>query len=147
MPTLPASLGCIYFPSPKTKFMKTIMQAIALVLLCTAFSLQLQAQTELTIDSPLIDVDFTLGPDLQIDPKPAAAQPVLIPQPLVLKHPKNGKCYAFRCAKPEGCENCGLFWKDLNGDGQINPKKELRCRCQGDADLECKVRAREVTCE
>ncbi|MCB0628813.1 MAG: hypothetical protein R2824_28760 [Saprospiraceae bacterium] len=126
--------------------MKTIMQALVLVLLCTLATARLQAQTELSMDSPVMDVNFTLDPVLQIDPKPATAQPVLIPQPLVLKHPKNGKCYAFRCAKPVGCENCGLYWKDRNGDGQINPKQELRCRCQGDPDTACKIRAREVAC-
>lgn len=127
--------------------MKTIMQTIALVFLCTFCSLQLQAQTELSVESQELSIDFPIDPIHKINPKAATANPVLIPQPLVLKHPKNGNCYAFRCARPEGCEACGLYWKDLNGDGQINPKKELRCRCKADPQKQCKIRVRKVACK
>jgi len=58
--------------------------------------------------------------------------------PIVLR--KNGKCYQFAC---EG-RACKLFWWDRNGDGKVQPKRELRC---GDKGREsCGIRVKEVPC-
>lgn len=127
--------------------MKTLIQLLAVVLFCTAISFTAQAQVDLSVDSPILEIDFPLPGQGGIDGPAAARQPVVIDQPLILHNPKNDKCYAFRCRPAAGCEDCVLLWKDQNGDGRIQPKKELRCRCKGDAEKECQIRAREVPCK
>ncbi|MEM8586194.1 MAG: hypothetical protein AAGF87_18110 [Bacteroidota bacterium] len=64
-----------------------------------------------------------------------------MPQPLNIT---NGQqCIRIRCAS-QGCEICVLVWRDLNQDGQVQPRRELRCRCQqGDA---CVLERQEVPC-
>ncbi|MEM6346685.1 MAG: hypothetical protein AAF927_22555 [Bacteroidota bacterium] len=44
-------------------------------------------------------------------------------KPVVLRH--NGKCYMFKC--DPACSNCKLVWWDRNGDGEVQPRRELRC--------------------
>ncbi|MEL6651656.1 MAG: hypothetical protein AAFQ87_12720 [Bacteroidota bacterium] len=43
--------------------------------------------------------------------------------PVILKN-QNG-CFAFSCDK--SCQSCRLVWYDRNGDGKVQPRKELRC--------------------
>ncbi|PHN03724.1 hypothetical protein [Flavilitoribacter nigricans] len=126
--------------------MKTFMQAIALVLLCTGLSFPTFAQQEIEPDNPVIDVNFTA--DLPAIPIPASAADGLteIPQPLVLQHPTNGQCYAFRCAAGTECPDCKLYWKDRNGDGRINPRRELRCRCGENPEAKCRIKVRQIAC-
>jgi len=64
-----------------------------------------------------------------------------MPQPLRVTNGE--RCARFRCAS-QGCESCVLIWRDQNQDGQIQPRQELRCRCQqGDA---CVLESQEVDC-
>ena len=63
-------------------------------------------------------------------------------QPVVLKY--KGNCYKFGCQKGEGCSDCKLAWYDRNGDGKVQPRKELRCICStGD---KCRVRVKRIEC-
>ncbi|MEM7659620.1 MAG: hypothetical protein AAF399_26125 [Bacteroidota bacterium] len=63
--------------------------------------------------------------------------------PIVLR--RDGKCYEFGCKAGNGCNSCQLVWYDRNGDGKVQPRKELRCVCgQGD---QCKIRVRKVPCQ
>lgn len=43
--------------------------------------------------------------------------------PVILKN-QNG-CFAFSCDK--SCQSCRLVWYDRNGDGKVQPRRELRC--------------------
>lgn len=127
--------------------MKTILQAIAMVLLCTSLSLQAGAQSEISVDTPAFDLEFMLPKAGKDKIKAGPQQVSVIDQPLILKNPKTGKCYAFRCQAEDSCENCVLLWRDRNENERINPRTELRCRCQGDPEKSCKVRVQEVACE
>lgn len=123
------------------------MQFFALVLLCTGLSFPAFSQDMPLEKSPIVDLDLTLSPGHAL-PKPNTSSGVTeIPQPLVVKHPKNGNCYALKCASQSGCSECSLLWKDRNGDGKINPRKELRCRCKADPEKECRIRAKRVACK
>lgn len=44
-------------------------------------------------------------------------------KPIILKNEKG--CFEFRCG--DGCESCKIVWYDRNGDGKVQPRKELRC--------------------
>ncbi|MFK7923944.1 MAG: hypothetical protein AB8H47_18440 [Bacteroidia bacterium] len=44
-------------------------------------------------------------------------------KPIVLKN-QNG-CFEFSCG--DGCDSCKLVWHDRNGDGKVQPRRELRC--------------------
>ena len=61
--------------------------------------------------------------------------------PVTLK--RNGKCYTFGCDKSQ-CSDCKLYWKDRNGDGKVQPRRELRCFCA--PKKPCKIRVRKSKC-
>jgi len=44
-------------------------------------------------------------------------------KPIVLRH--EGTCYMFSC--DPACGSCQLVWWDRNGDGKVQPRRELRC--------------------
>ena len=63
--------------------------------------------------------------------------------PITLTH--QGDCYRFGCKQGTGCQGCQLVWYDRNGDGKVQPKRELRCVCaQGD---QCKIKVEKVNCD
>ncbi|MEM6802776.1 MAG: hypothetical protein AAF696_15310 [Bacteroidota bacterium] len=61
--------------------------------------------------------------------------------PVTLK--RNGMCYTFACDK-NNCSDCKLYWKDRNGDGKVQPRRELRCFCA--PKKPCKIRVRKSKC-
>lgn len=68
---------------------------------------------------------------------------VELPQPFQLTNGE--RCVVFRC-QTDNCEDCALIWRDLNNDGQVNPKTEIRCRCKTDAEQVCQLQRQEVNC-
>jgi len=62
--------------------------------------------------------------------------------PITIKH--NGACYTFGCEKGSGCTDCKLYWYDRNGDGKVQPRRELRCFCA--PKKMCKVRVKKSKC-
>ncbi len=38
-----------------------------------------------------------------------------------------------------GCDECMLYWKDENGDGQVQPRKEIRSVCKTGVTI-CKLK-------
>ncbi|MEM7573491.1 MAG: hypothetical protein AAF433_11345 [Bacteroidota bacterium] len=68
---------------------------------------------------------------------------VELPQPFQLTNGE--RCARIRCVS-QGCEDCALIWKDLNGDAQVQPNQELRCRCTTDENQECQIQRQEVEC-
>ena len=62
--------------------------------------------------------------------------------PVTLHH--DGKCYKFGCVNEQGCQNCKLVWWDRNDDGQVQPRRELRCKCPTGGT--CKMRVEKVPC-
>lgn len=63
-------------------------------------------------------------------------------RPITLKF--NGACYTFGCDKSSGCSNCKMFWYDRNGDGKVQPRRELRCFCA--PGKRCKIRVKKSKC-
>ncbi|MEM6377866.1 MAG: hypothetical protein AAF705_06620 [Bacteroidota bacterium] len=63
--------------------------------------------------------------------------------PITLKRGNN--CYEVYCARNKSCGDCTFLWKDLNRDGKIQPKRELRCVCKRSGD-NCGIKARKVDC-
>ncbi|MEL6252105.1 MAG: hypothetical protein AAFR87_08850 [Bacteroidota bacterium] len=61
--------------------------------------------------------------------------------PVTLK--RNGVCYTFACDK-SNCSDCKLYWNDRNGDGKVQPRRELRCFCS--SKKLCKIRVRRSKC-
>ncbi len=60
--------------------------------------------------------------------------------PIMLKH--QGKCYVFGCANPK---TCSLVWYDRNGDGKVQPRRELRCMDrQGNS---CQIVVKQAKCK
>ncbi len=66
-----------------------------------------------------------------------------IDKPIILQ--RGGNCYKVGPSK-NNCESCHLLWYDTNGDGKIQPKRELRCVCN-DCPEPCKVRGKRVDCD
>ena len=62
--------------------------------------------------------------------------------PVTLK--RNGVCYTFACDK-SNCSDCKLYWNDRNGDGEVQPRRELRCYCAPKKKM-CKIRVRRSRC-
>lgn len=123
--------------------MKTLIALFSCIAFVCLFSINATAQIDLTA---LEDADFEFTAKMApASVSAAAANPIPINDPIKLK--RNGKCYVIRCQEAPGCDKCTLFWKDENGNGKINPKKELRCRCTSDPQKECKAQAKEVACE
>ena len=72
----------------------------------------------------------------------------LAPATKVLNTPmrvKSGNdCYEIRCSA-NACQGCKMLWKDINKDGKIQPKKEVRCVCVQTKEL-CKIEGKKVRC-
>ena len=132
--------------------MKTkLFLSAAFLTLMMCFSLQSYAQaakdwndTMLVFNQPL---EFLTGEELSkqilgsngLQFKPGAtlntisvskAKKLILPRavktssrPIVLRH--NGTCYQFSC--DPACGTCQLVWLDRNGDGKVQPRRELRC--------------------
>ena len=66
-----------------------------------------------------------------------------IKTPYVVKY--KGSCYAIGCAKSSSCKECEMYWRDLNGDKKVQPKKELRCICIK-GNTACKITAKRTNC-
>lgn len=62
--------------------------------------------------------------------------------PITIKH--NGACYTFGCQKGGTCTDCKLYWYDRNGDGKVQPRRELRCFCS--PGKMCKIRVKKSKC-
>lgn len=65
-------------------------------------------------------------------------------RPIILK--RNGDCYKIGCVKDKNCTACTLYWWDRNGDGKVQPRKEIRCGCS-DGKTSCRVRIEKVPCK
>lgn len=64
-----------------------------------------------------------------------------LPQPFKITN--GNQCARMRCAS-QGCNDCALIWRDLNQDGQVQPRREVRCTClEGDA---CVLEREVVNC-
>ena len=135
-----ARMETIIFHNQNSKIMRSLV--IVLFLGITAFFMPqnsfAQQDKPVSID---LDIDLPIPKDIQL---PGQNQPIPLDDPIILQH--NGKCYAFGCQEGPGCEHCTLYWKDRNKDGKINPKKELRCRCDNDPEKKCKLRVKKVEC-
>lgn len=68
----------------------------------------------------------------------------LLKGPITLKRGKS--CYQVGCDRNKECNNCQMFWKDLNRDRKIQPRKELRCVCPKSGD-NCSLSARKIECK
>ncbi|GAB5550429.1 MAG: hypothetical protein Sapg2KO_00200 [Saprospiraceae bacterium] len=68
----------------------------------------------------------------------------LLKGPITIKRGEN--CYQIGCDRNKDCNNCQMFWKDLNKDRKIQPRKELRCVCPKSGD-NCGLRGRKVECK
>ena len=64
-------------------------------------------------------------------------------KPVVLRH--NDQCYLFECVENGECDQCRLVWWDRNGDGNVQPLKELRCVCPGAG--KCRIKVTKVHCQ
>lgn len=147
--------------------MKTkLFLSTALFALMMCFSLQSHAQgtkvfndTMLVFNSPLvfaqggkligagIGLQFKAGATLSLI-SASQAKKLVLPRavrtssrPIVLRH--NGTCYQFSC--DEACGSCKLVWWDRNGDGKVQPRRELRCvNAKGKAG---KVSVQKIRCQ
>ena len=63
--------------------------------------------------------------------------------PITIKRGQN--CYEIYCQQGPECKDCQLTWWDRNGDGKIQPRRELRCVCTKTGD-KCAIKARRVKC-
>ena len=63
--------------------------------------------------------------------------------PIVIK--KKGVCVKVTCSQKD-CDSCTLLWSDRNNDGNINPKKELRCVCKDTRKL-CGIMGKKIRCK
>ena len=63
--------------------------------------------------------------------------------PLKLKG-RNG-CYLISCQASQNCRDCRLLWKDINRDGKVQPRRELRCVCTSSGG-DCRIRAKKIPC-
>lgn len=62
--------------------------------------------------------------------------------PIIIK--RGNVCAKIGC-KTDNCKDCVLLWKDINTDGKIQPRKELRCACP-QSKAQCKLAANKVPC-
>ena len=67
----------------------------------------------------------------------------IINGPIVLK--RGQRCYKFSCVPRNNCTNCKIYWWDKNGDGKIQPRRELRCGCSGMIN-QCKMKVELIDC-
>ncbi len=72
----------------------------------------------------------------------AARKMKMSTRPVVLRN--GNQCYKFSCGKQAGCSDCRLFWWDRNGDGKVQPRREVRCACS--SRKLCPVRVEKVDC-
>ncbi|MEL7533228.1 MAG: hypothetical protein AAFN10_18090 [Bacteroidota bacterium] len=138
----------------------------ALLALMMCFSIQTFAQsgkalvdTMMVFNEPLkfttgqnligagIGLQFKAGSGLKSISAPLAKKLVLpravrtSKTPIVLRH--NGNCFMFSCDPV--CESCQLVWWDRNGDGEVQPRRELRCvNAKGKAG---KISVKKVPCK
>lgn len=57
---------------------------------------------------------------------------------------RKGVCVKIACSQKD-CDSCTLLWSDRNKDGNINPKKELRCVCKKTRKL-CEIQGKKIRC-
>ncbi len=102
------------------------------------------ALLELDNRSQLLSKSFQMRSRLSSKVKIKSKQyPVRVDAPLTLEH--DGKCFQIACAKEKNCSTCGLMWWDRNGDGKVQPKRELRCVCK-ESKTQCEMRGRKKDC-
>jgi len=148
--------------------LKTIIIA-SLTVLLTALSTTSQAQVRDTLIYFKAEPSFEIGEKVKLPPaqlnqdfifapvsrgvfvhiSAVTAKKISVPRkvrvskgPVTLK--RNGVCYTFSCDK-SNCSDCKLYWYDRNGDGKVQPRRELRCFCAPKKKL-CKIRVRASKC-
>ncbi len=121
------------------------MLTFGTMFLLAFFAPTLQAQPGSS--TPLLDLAYEAMSSFADEFKEKAKNSqVLLSAQLILKHPTTGKCYEVWCGGGVRCEECAMYWRDKNGDGKINPIKELKCRCEEDRNEICKKYAKRVRC-
>lgn len=88
---------------------------------------------------------FTFAQKSQVITKSAKATGIKqLRNPLYLK--RNGKCFKIQCYPTKECKDCAMLWKDRNGDGKVQPRKELRCGCKSSPKATCNMDWAQVQC-
>ncbi len=111
-----------------------------------------EIQTNLTGDQDALNASIRVlaGDKILLIDVPASFSKVLkntnnikaMPKTFVLKH--KSSCYEFK-AYSNNCNNCVILWKDRNGDGKVQPKKELKAVCK-ETRKPCNIKVRKVKC-
>ena len=98
-----------------------------------------------------VDKSFVMAAPAMSNKKKLAAPSKGLIQVKKLKTPfkiRSGRnCYAITCVASKECKECNLYWKDLNGDKKVQPRKELRCLCESSKRARCRMTAKKVPCK